>query len=222
MTDTGFVPLTPGRRLSPAEMEERATAFREQMQGRRTVREFSSEPISRTVIEQCLLAAGSAPSGANRQPWHFVVVQDPDVKRRLREAAEKEEYEFYHGRAGEEWLEALTPLATDHQKAFLEEAPCLIVVFGQSQGGSGKDDTAQNYYVRHSVGIATGMLITAVHNAGLACLTYTPSRMSFLNKVLERGDTERPFLVLVVGCPADGVTVPDLDKKGIDDISTFV
>lgn len=222
MTTPSFVPLDSYREYPPGEMAQRAASFRVEMQRRRTVRHFSSRPVPREVIEDCLLAAGSAPSGANLQPWHFVVVQDPAAKRQIREAAEQEEYEFYHGRAPQEWLDALAPLGTDEKKPFLEVAPYLIVVFAQSYGLLPDGRKVKNYYVSESVGIATGMLIAAIHNAGLVSLTHTPSPMGFLNQILNRPDNERPYLVLVVGYPADDAVVPVIDKKSLQEIATVV
>jgi iodotyrosine deiodinase len=222
MTTPNFVPLASYREYPPEEMTQRAASFRAEMQRRRTVRHFSSRPVPDEVIEDFLLAAGSAPSGANLQPWHFVVVQDPAVKRQIREAAEQEEYEFYHGRAPQEWLDALAPLGTDEKKPFLEVAPYLIVIFAQSYGLLPDGRRVKNYYVSESVGIATGMLITAVHNAGLVSLTHTPSPMRFLNQILDRPDNERPYLVLVVGYPADDAVVPEIGKKSLQDIATFI
>jgi nitroreductase len=203
-------------------MIQRAALFRADMQRRRSVRSFSDRPVAREIIEECLRTAGSAPSGANMQPWYFVAVSDAATKRQIREAAEKEEYEFYRGRAGQEWLDALSDLGTDCHKPFLEEAPYLIVIFAQSHGLSQDGQQVQHYFVRESVGIATGLLIAAVHNAGLVALPYTPSRPGFLNQILRRPENERPFLVLVVGYPADGVMVPDLRKKALDEIAAFV
>jgi iodotyrosine deiodinase len=203
-------------------MKERARTFREDLQRRRTIRTFSSRSVPRLVIEECLRAAGTAPNGANMQPWHFVVVSDPDVKKQIREGAEKEEREFYERRASKEWLEALAPLGTDWHKPFLEEAPYLIVIFGLSNTILSDGTKRKNYYVNESVGIATGILITAIHHAGLASLTHTPSPMAFLNQILERPANERPFLVLVVGYPAEGTTVPAISKKSLDEITTFI
>lgn len=205
-----------------AEMKDRAKSFYEELRRRRTVREFSDRPVPREVIEQCLLAAGTAPNGANRQPWHFVVVGDPAVKARIREAAEVEERDFYENRAPQEWLDALEHLGTDSDKPFLERAPYLIVIFAQSYELLADGTKAKNYYVTESVGIATGMLITALHNSGLATLTHTPSPMGFLNDVLDRPKNERAFLVLVVGFPEDDATVPDIDKKPLDEIANFL
>lgn len=203
-------------------MLRRAAEFRQQMQHRRTVRYFSDRPVPREVIEDCLLAAGTAPSGANLQPWHFVVVSDPAIKHRIRVEAEQEEHEFYTRKAPQEWLDALAPLGTDEHKPFLETAPCLIVVFAQSYGVLLDGRKVKNYYVQESVGIATGMLITAVHNAGLVSLTHTPSPMGFLNEILGRPANEKPFLILVVGYPAEDAVVPDISKKSLDEISTFL
>jgi nitroreductase len=222
MATAKFVPLTSCCQYPPEEMKQRAAAWRAEMQRRRSVRQFSSRPVPQEVIADCLLVAGSAPSGANLQPWHFVVVQDPTVKQQIREAAEKEEYEFYHGRAPQEWLEALASMGTDEHKPYLEIAPCLIVIFAQSYRLLPDGRKAKNYYVSESVGIATGMLIAAIHHAGLVALTHTPSPMGFLNRILGRPDNERPFLLLVVGYPADDAVVPELSKKALPDIATFV
>jgi len=203
-------------------MLEEADAFLARMRRRRTVRDFSDRPVPREVIERCLLAAGTAPNGANRQPWHFVVVGDPAMKRRIREAAEEEEREFYGGRAPREWLDALEHLGTDENKPFLETAPWLVVIFAESYEVAGDGRHVKNYYVTESVGIATGMLVTALHHAGLATLTHTPSPMKFLNRLLDRPENERPFLILVVGHPAEGATVPEITKKPLDQIATFV
>ncbi len=222
MTKSNFIPYSSYREYSPEEMRERAKTFREEMQHRRTIRTFSSRPVPREIIEECLRAAGTAPNGANMQPWHFVVVSDPNVKKQIREGAEKEEREFYERRAPDEWLEALAPLGTDWHKPFLEEAPYLIIIFGLSNTILPDGTKHKNYYVTESVGIATGMLITALHHSGLASLTHTPSPMAFLNKILARPANERPFLVLVVGYPTEGTTVPDISKKSLDEIATFI
>jgi len=211
-----FVPLTTYREYPVEQMKQRAQDFYAELKRRRTVREFSDRPVPRQVIEHALLTAGSAPNGANLQPWHFVVVQDPAVKRRIRQAAEKEEREFYQNRAPREWLDALAPLGTDEHKAFIETAPYLIVIFAQSYGVLPDGRKVKHYYVKESVGIATDMLITALHHAGLAALTHTPSPMSFLNAILDRPHNEKPFLNLVVGYPAEGVRVPDIAKKPLD------
>lgn len=203
------------------EMSRRATDFAAELRRRRTVRTFAPRPVPRQVIESCIWAAGSAPNGANFQPWQFVAVSDPEVKHRIRVAAEQEEYEFYHGRAPDEWLHALEPFATDWNKPFLDDAPCLIAIFAMSYTVEpGKRQ--KNYYVTESVGIATGMLIAALHHAGLATLTHTPSPMRFLNEILGRPENERPFLLLVVGYPAENTEVPAITKKSLDEIATFI
>ncbi len=202
-------------------MVERAREFREHLQSRRTVRDFAPDPVPMEVIREALLAAGTAPNGANRQPWHFAVVTDPAVKGQIREAAEEEEREFYGGRAPDDWLEALAPLGTDAEKPFLETAPVLIAIFAQSWGTDAAGERIKNYYVTESVGIACGMLITALHTAGLATLTHTPSPMGFLNSILGRPENERAFLLLVVGHPAEGAEVPRITKKSLDDIASF-
>src|SRR5262249_55501488 len=198
VTPPKFIPLTGYREYPPEEMNQRACDFYTDLQRRRTVRHFSDRPVPRAVIENCLRAAGTAPSGANMQPWHFVVLSDPAVKRRIRAAAEVEEREFYTHRAPQEWLDALAPLGTDANKEFLETAPYLIVVFVQRYGLLPDGRTVKHYYATESVGIATGMLITALHHAGLVSLTHTPSPMDFLNDILGRPANERPFLILVV------------------------
>lgn len=217
-----FRPLSEYRRRPEPEVRARATAFAEELRRRRTVREFAPDPVPREVIERCIWAAGSAPSGANHQPWHFVAVSDAAMKRRIREAAEAEERAFYGGRAPEEWLEALAHLGTDENKPFLETAPWLIAVFAERYGVDEDGERWKHYYVSESVGIATGMLITALHHAGLATLTHTPSPMEFLNRVLERPERERPFLLLVTGYPAADARVPEIEKKSLDEIATFV
>jgi nitroreductase len=191
------------------------------MRTRRTVRHFSDRPVARDVIEQCVLTAGSAPSGANLQPWHFVVVGDAAVKRRIRDAAEAEERAFYEHRAPQEWLDALAPLGTDAEKPFLETAPYLIAIFSQSYGVLPDGRKVKNYYVQESVGIATGLLIAAIHHAGLASLTHTPSPMGFLNEILDRPSNEKPFLLLVVGHPTDDAVVPDISKKPLSEVASF-
>jgi nitroreductase len=222
MGQAKFVPLAKYREYSPQEMRQRAADFYADVRRRRTVREFSDRPVPRDIIENCLLAAGTAPNGANQQPWHFVVVSDSDIKRQIRQAAEEEERAFYRGRAPEEWLEALTHLGTDEHKPFLEIAPYLIVIFAQNYGVTPAGEKVKHYYVTESVGIATGLLITAVHNAGLVSLTHTPSPMGFLNKILNRPANERPFLILVVGYPQVGAQVPVISKKSLDEIATFI
>ncbi len=222
MSESSFVPLVGYREYPLEEMKQRAAAFRADMLRRRTVRQFSRRPVPREIIEDCVRAAGSAPSGANKQPWHFVVVSDPALKRRIREGAEQEEGEFYGERAPQEWIEALEPLGTDECKPFLETAPYLIAIFAERYGIHPDGEKSKNYYVQESVGIAAGMLVTAVHNAGLASLTHTPSPMGFLNEILDRPENERPYLLLVVGYPAEGAVVPDIHRKSLDQIATFV
>ena len=202
-------------------MARRAAAFRAQAARRRTVREYSDRPVPRAVIEECILAAGTAPSGANHQPWHFVVVSDPEVKARIRVAAEDEERAFYNGAAPQAWLDALAALGTDEHKPFLEAAPYLIAIFAERYMLRPDNEKVKNYYVQESVGIATGILITALHHAGLATLTHTPSPMNFLNEILGRPPNERPFLLLVTGYPAEDARVPAITKKPLDVIATF-
>ncbi len=221
MSEARFIPLPGYREYPAAEMERRAKAFFEEVNRRRTVRQFSDRPVPRGVIEHCLRAAGTAPSGANRQPWHFVVVSDPVVKRRIREAAEREEHEFYEHRAPADWLEALAPLGTDENKPFLETAPYLIVVFAERYANAPDGQRLTNYYVTESVGLATGLLITALHHSGLTTLTHTPSPMGFLGEILGRPDNERAFLLLVVGYPAADAVVPDIERKPLEQIATF-
>lgn len=196
--------------------------FETALQTRRSLRMYSKKQVSRTTIERLISLAASAPSGANKQPWHFVAVQNPEVKRKIREAAEEEEKAFYGGRATEEWLEDLKLFATDWEKPFLEDAPWLIVVFRKNYDVESNGAKAKNYYVQESVGIACGFLIAAVHAAGLVTLTHTPSPMEFLSEILGRPSNEKPFLLLPVGYPADGAEVPDISKKGLDDISDFI
>jgi nitroreductase len=215
------VPLTTFQRLDPSAMQERAAAFQATMVRRRTVREFSTEPVPREVIDAALLTAGTAPNGANLQPWHFVVVSDPALKSQIRVAAEDEERAFYAGRATPEWLEDLAPLGTDAEKPFLEQAPCLIAIFAERYRVMPDGSKRSNYYVQESVGIATGFLIAALHQAGLATLTHTPSPMGFLSQLLGRPSSEKPFLLLVVGFPADGARVPDITKKPLGSIATY-
>ncbi|MBT8038667.1 MAG: nitroreductase family protein [Xanthomonadales bacterium] len=206
---------------SQEEMLAAARAFYEEVKTRRSVRDFSAKPVERAVIENALLAAGTAPNGANRQPWYFVAVAENDLKRKIREAAEREERAFYEHRAGKEWLEALAPLGTDHRKPFLETAPWLIVVFLRKFSYDDQGRKLKNYYTAESVGIACGFLITALHQAGLATLTHTPSPMKFLNEVLDRPGDERAYMVIVAGHPADGATVPIIDKKSLEEIAEF-
>jgi nitroreductase len=217
-----FVPLPDYREYPVDEMKRRAAAFYADIRRRRTVREFSPRPVPREVISECLLAAGTAPNGANLQPWHFVVVSDPQIKAQIRAEAEKTEADFYDRRAPKEWLDALAPFGTDRVKPYLESAPYLIVVFSQSYAIDGQGRKVKHYYAQESVGIATGFLILAIHNAGLVSLTHTPSPMGFLNTVLGRPKHERPFLILVVGYPAEDARVPPITKKPLEEISTFL
>lgn len=212
------VPLTGYERLTESEMAALLVDFRDHMSKRRTIRDFDDTPVPQALIETAIETAGTAPSGANFQPWHFVAISDPKTKKAIREAAEEEERAFYSGRASDEWLDALAPLGTDDQKPFLETAPWLIAVFAQKRGDHGK-----NYYVTESVGLATGMLITALHSVGLGTLTHTPAPMTFLREICGRPVTEKPFVLLVVGYPADGCSVPAhaLEKKSLDEIATF-
>jgi iodotyrosine deiodinase len=217
------IPLTGYIRRAPDEVIERAAKFSDRMRVRRTVRTFADTPVPREVIESFIRAAGSAPSGANQQPWHFVCVNNAEVKRKIRIAAEAEEYEFYvNNRAGDEWRNALKHLGTDHHKPFLETAPWLIVVFGQRYGIEAHGERIKHYYTPESVGIAMGLLITAVHHAGLASLTHTPAPMKFLNEILRRPENETPYLILVVGYPSNDATVPNITRKSLEEISTFI
>lgn len=209
-------------RYEEREMLERARSYRTLAERRRSVRNFSEELIPRAVIEQCLLVAGSAPSGANRQPWHFCVVGDSAVKQQIREGAEQEEREFYQRRAPDDWLQALAPLGTNEKKPFLQSAPYLIVIFAQKYSVDEQGNKLKNYYVQESVGIASGMLISALHYAGLATLTHTPSPMKFLNRILDRPEREKPVMILVVGYPASGARVPDISRKPLPEIASFL
>jgi nitroreductase len=221
MTDPVFEPLNGYREYPVDEMVRRSDTFLDEMRLRRTVRQFSSREAPRTVIKKCLELAATAPSGANMQPWKFVVVSDPRLKREIRVAAEKEEHEFYTQRATPEWLAALKPLGTDAHKPYLEAAPYLIVIFVERYGVLPDGRRVKHYYASESVGIATGMLITALHHAGLATLTHTPSPMGFLNRILERPENEKPFLLLVVGYPAAEAEVPRITKKPLDQVVVY-
>lgn len=218
-----LIPLSDWVEVPPEDMANRAEAFLAEMRRRRTVRDFSDRPVPREIIESCLLTAGTAPSGANLQPWHFVVISDRYRKRLIREAAEVEEAEFYAARAGAEWLEALSPLGTDPRKPFLEIAPWLIVIFAQKRTGLAPGENRKTYYFNESVGIATGLLIAALHHCGLATLTHTPAPMGFLNAICERPSTEKPFLILVVGYPAADARTPRFAriKKSLAAISSW-
>ena len=207
---------------SDADRIRRAEAFEASMRTRRSVRAFSGAPVPRAVIESAIRTASRAPNGANKQPWSFVAVSDPDLKRRIREAAEAEERAFYGGRAPQAWLDALAPFGTDAEKPFLETAPWLIAVFAQPHGVTPDGGRDKHYYVQESVGIACGFLLAALHQAGLATLTHTPAPMTFLREVLGRPEHERPFLLVVAGVPADDATVPRIEKKSLDEVAIFV
>jgi len=217
----GFIPLN-FHTQDEGSMRQESRAFYQTMSRRRTVREFSDKIVPQEVLEHALMAAGTAPSGANMQPWHFVVVQDAAMKKRIREAAEIEERKLYKHRASDEWLQALTPLGTDANKPFLEKAPAVIAIFLKKFTVDKSGEKHKNYYTVESVGIATGFLITALHKAGLATLTYTPSPMKFLSEILERPTYERPFMLLVCGYPADDAMVPDIKRRTLQEIATFI
>jgi iodotyrosine deiodinase len=222
MTEPRHIPLPDQRFYSVDETVERSRNFYQEIKRRRTVRDFSDRPVSREVIENCILAAGTAPNGANLQPWHFSVVENLGVKTEIRKAAEQEEEAFYNGKAPQPWLDALAPLGTDSNKPFLETAPYLVVIFSKSHQQRNDGSTVKNYYANESTGIATGFLIAALHDAGLATLTHTPSPMKFLNKILNRPAHERPFVLLVVGYPSENAVVPDITKKSLAEISDFI
>lgn len=221
MTSTARIPLSAPPAISDAERIARASAFAQALSQRRTVRDYASTPVPRAVIEHCLRAAGSAPSGANQQPWRFVAVSDPALKTQIRKAAEEEEREFYARRAPDEWLAALAPLGTDADKPFLETAPWLIAVFYERFAVDNAGVKHKRYYPQESVGIATGLLIAALHHAGLVTLTHTPSPMGFLNELLGRPKNEMPFLLLVVGHPAPDCRVPNIQRLALEDIASF-
>jgi iodotyrosine deiodinase len=218
--DAPHIPLNYVEK-EPREMLQVARQFCHAMQQRRTTRNFSDRPVPRELIEEALAAAGSAPSGANLQPWHFVAVSDAKTKSEIRAAAEEEERLFYEQRAPDEWLDALKPLGLDAVKPFLETAPYIIAIFLQKYA-VGTDKNRKNYYTSESVGIATGLLIAALHLAGLSSLVHTPSPMKFLNKILKRPNNERPYLLLVVGYPSADATVPDIARLPLDEIATFI
>lgn len=222
MTDYPTIPLEKYREYPVEEMRQRLKNFYTDIDRRRTVREFSDKPVPADIIETALQAANTAPSGANLQPWHFAVVSGPKTKQKIRVAAEEEEKEFYEHRASEEWLAALEPLGTDEHKPFLETAPYLIAVFLQKYGELPDGRKVKHYYPAESTGLATGILITALHTAGLATLTHTPSPMKFLNEILGRPKSERPFLLLVVGYPADNACVPDIKRKSLGEYTSFI
>ncbi len=217
-----FEPLSTYREYPTEEMKKRAREFYEDIRRRRTVREFSDRPVPREIIENCLRAAGTAPSGANMQPWHFVVIADPEMKKKIRAAAEEVEADFYTRRAPQYWLDALAPLGTDENKEYLQVAPYLIAIFSRRHTVREDGSHEKHYYLAESVGIATGMLITAVHHAGLVCLTHTPNPMAFLRKILNRPTDETPFLLLTVGYPEEDARVPKIGKKPLEEIATFL
>ncbi len=218
------VPLEKINEYPPEEMLSRITDFASDMRRRRTVRDFADRPVDKRIIEQAIWAAGSAPSGANHQPWHFAVIEDKAKRRALREAAEAEERAFYAGKAGDEWLDALAPLGTDASKPFLETAPAIIAVFAQKRGGVTVEEHKKNYYINESVGIACGMMLAALHRAGLVSLTHTPNPMRFLNEVCDRPADEKAYMLIIAGHPAEDATVPEhaLIKKSLDDISSWI
>lgn len=219
---SNFIPFQHPIQVSKEETLERANAFYETLNGRRTVRDYSPQTVDRAVIEKCLLAASTAPSGAHKQPWHFAVVSDPEIKKQIREGAEKEEQEFYSGKASAEWLDALKPFGTNEEKPFLETAPYLIGIFSRNYDLMEDGSRSKNYYVSESVGIAAGMLIAALHQCGLSTLTHTPSPMGFLNKVMKRPSHERAVILLVVGYPSEDAVVPVLNRKALEEFSTFL
>ena len=219
MTEFPFIKYKP-RRFSEAEMIRRIDAYYEYMDTRRSIRHFSDNPVPKEVIEKLIMTASTAPSGAHKQPWTFCAVSDPEIKSKIRKAAEEEEYVNYHGRMSEEWLRDLAPLQTDWHKEFLEIAPWLIIVFKKAYDMEG-EEKRKNYYVNESVGLASGFLLAAIHNAGLVSLTHTPSPMNFLQKILNRPENERPFLLIPVGYPAEEVEVPDLERKPAKDVVVY-
>lgn len=222
MTKTKLIPLPDYKEYPQEEMLNRSGLLLEDLLRRRTVREFSDRKIPKEIIDNCLSAANSAPSGANKQPWHFVVVSNPLIKKKIRVAAEEEERGFYSTRAPQEWLDALEPFGTDYNKPFLESAPYLIVVFSKSIEILSDGTKQKTYYASESTGIAAGFLISAIHHAGLVCLTHTPSPMKFLNDILGRSQNEKPFLILVVGYPAENTMVPDIVKKDLKEVTTYL
>lgn len=207
--------------FSAGEQSSLAEKLYQRLSARRTIRDFSDKPIPEGVLEQVILTAGSAPNGANLQPWHFAVVRDPGIKKQIRKAAEEEEAAFYSGRAPDEWLEVLAPLGTDEDKPFLETAPALIAIFTKSKVTTADGKERKTYYSKESTGIATGFLIAALHEVGLASLTHTPSPMKFLNSILGRPPEEKPFLLLVVGYPAEDCKVPAIERLPLEQIASF-
>lgn len=222
MSNPKFIPYTDFEHLKEEEMIKRSKEFYNKIKKRRTIRHFSNKKIPIDVIKNCLLSAGTAPNGANMQPWRFVVITNKSIKKEIRFEAEKEEHIFYTSRASNEWLKALELLGTDEHKPFLEEAPCLIAIFSKKIDVLPNGEKVKQYYAQESVGIATGFLIIALHNAGLATLTHTPSPMRFLNKILNRPEYERPFLLLVVGYPSENAEVPNIHKKPLNEIADFI
>jgi nitroreductase len=221
MSSQDHLPLKGFPEFTEDQMLERARALRQLMSSRRTVRDFSDRPVPRAIIEECVQTAATAPSGANMQPWHFEIVGAEEIKREIRRAAEEEEREFYAGRASDAWLQALAPLGTDAEKPFLETAPWLIAIFEQRYHLDEQGKKVQHYYTKESVGLAAGFLIAALHNVGLASLTHTPSPMQFLNRILQRPGSEKPFLLLVTGYPSADARVPDITRKGAGDVLNF-
>ena len=222
MAENAFIPLIQYKEYPIDEMKTRARDFYHEMRRRRSVRTFSDRVVPREIIEDCLLAASTAPNGANLQPWSFVVVSDPEIKKQIHVAAELVEREFYSNESTKNWVEDLEHLGTDDKKPFLLCAPYLIVIFAQRHGVEPSGETRKHYYVLESVGIATGMLVTAIHHAGLVSLTYTPGKMGFLNEILSRPKNEKPYMILVVGYPEKNVLVPNITKKSLDEIATFL
>ena len=222
MPEKNFRLFEEYREYPSKEMNIRATEFYNEMKRRRSIRQFSDRQVNRDVIENCIRTASTAPSGANIQPWHFVIVSDTAVKEQIHQSAEIVEKEFYNSLSAKSWIKDLEHLGTNEYKPFLLTAPYLIVIFAQRHGLKLSGEQKKHYYVTESVGIATGMLITAIHHAGLASLTYTPGKMGFLNKILSRPTSEKPYMILVVGYPEKDTLVPDIDKKSLDEIATFV
>jgi nitroreductase len=222
MSDYKFVPCTFFQERSAAEMKQRSRAFMEELARRRSVRDFSRRPVEKEVVQNCVQTASFAPSGANMQPWHFVVIGAAETKRRIRQAAEKEEQEFYSRRAPEEWLDALAPLGTNPDKPLLVDAPYLIAVFAQRYGTTKAGERVRHYYVSESVGIAVGFLLAAIHHAGLVAAIHTPMQMGFLNDILDVPQNERAYLLLAVGYPAPDAKVPDIQKKALNEVCTFI
>lgn len=218
MKKYNFVPYKSFVKYPVEMMISRSIDFYGRLKRRRTIREYSDKKIPIEVIENCIKAAGTAPNGANKQPWHFVVISSPEIKKKLREEAEKCEQDFYNGKAPQSWIDDLAPLGTDEKKPFIETAPYLIVIFEKKYELDSEGNQLKNYYTKESVGIASGMLITALHYSGLATLTYTPSPMNFFNEILNRPKNERAFLCVVAGLPADNAKIPDITKKPIEEI----